>query len=125
MPCSYKWKQLLNVTGALRELAPSSYISSLSGYTDLLNLRGQLLEQVLGPYPRIATLLGTITGLSPGSVKVWHDSENGWFAEGRVEPGAPPVYRRISAEDARALLEKNPDPDLAHKLMQPDTYAGE
>ena len=66
MPCQYKWKQLLNVTGALRELAPSSYLSSLSGYTDLLNLRGQLLEQVIGPYPRIATLLGTITGLSQG-----------------------------------------------------------
>lgn len=125
MPCKYQWAQINNVTAALRELAPTSAVSRLAGFSDLLSIRSSLLQQVIGPFPRLNVLFTFITGLSPGSVRVWFDTENGWFAEGRAEPGAPPAYHKISAAEARALLQEKPDPDLAHRMMQPDTYAGE
>ena len=125
MPCRYRWNQISTVNGALRTLGLSSYGLNLPVYTELQALRASLLSQVSAPFPRASVLIRLITGLSPGSVRVWLDTENGWMCEGRKTPGATPVYHSITAGQAAALMQKDPDPDLAHRMMEPDLYAGE
>ena len=125
MPCKYRWNQLLTVNGALRTMGLSPYSLKLPVYSEMQALRSSLLSQVSGPFPRASMLIRLITGLSPGSVRVWLDTENGWMCEGRKTPTAPPVYHAITAEQAKLLLQEHPDPDLAHRMMEPDNYIGE
>jgi hypothetical protein len=125
MPCKYRWNQISTVNGALRTLGLSPYGLKLPVYSELQALRSSLLSQVSAPFPRASVLIRLITGLSPGSVRVWLDTENGWMCEGRKTPGATPVYHSITPGQAAALMQEDPDPDLAHRMMEPDLYAGE
>jgi hypothetical protein len=113
------------VNSALRTMGVSPYALKLPVYSELRALRYQLLSQVSAPFPRISMLIRMITGLSPGSVRLWLDTENGWMCEGRKTPGSTPVYHSITAEQAQLLLREDPDPELAHRMMEPDQYAGE
>jgi hypothetical protein len=45
--------------------------------------------------------------------------------EGRKTPGSTPVYHSITAAEALRLMQEHPDPELAHRMMEPDLYAGE
>jgi len=125
MPCYYKYSQAATVTGALRTLGLSRYAVQLPIYGELMALRSQLLSEALPATPRMSVLLRAIIGLSPGSVRVWLDTERGWMAEGRKLPGANPVYHHLSQAEALALMQEHPDPDLAHRMMEPDPYVGE
>lgn len=125
MPCKYRWNQMSIVNSALRTMGVSPYALKLPVYSELRALRYQLLSQVSAPFPRISMLIRMITGLSPGSVRLWLDTENGWMCEGRKTPGSTPVYHSITAEQAQLLLREDPDPELAHRMMEPDQYAGE
>ena len=125
MPCQYKYIQANTITGALRTLGLSPYSMNLPIYGELMALRSQILAEVLPATPRISLLLRTIIGLSPGTVRVWLDTERGWMAEGRKAPGATPVYHQVTAAEALGLMQEHPNPDLAHRMMEPDPYVGE
>lgn len=125
MPCQYKYIQANTITGALRTLGLNSYSMKLPIYGELMALRSQILADILPATPRISIMLRTIIGLSPGSVRVWLDTEQGWMAEGRKSPGAQPAYHHITEAEAQALMQEHPDPDLAHRMMEPDPYVGE
>lgn len=125
MPCQYKYIQANTITGALRTLGRSTYSINLPIYGELMALRSQLLADILPATPRLSVLLRTIIGLSPGSVRVWLDTEQGWMCEGRKEPGSTPVYHHITDTEAQELMQEHPDPELAHRMMEPDPYVGE
>jgi hypothetical protein len=125
MPCKYRWNQMSIVNGALRTMGFSPYSLNLPVVSELRALRSSLLSQVTGSFPRASMLIRLITGLSPGSVRVWLDTENGWMCEGRKTLTAPPVYHSITAEEAQRLLPEHPDEALAHRMMEPDGYIGE
>ena len=125
MPCKYKWQQLTNVNGALRALGLSPYALKLPVYSELMSLRRHLLADIMPATPRASMLLRIITGLSPGSVRVWFDTERGWMAEGRKTPASNPVFHQITEAEAVALMQEHPDPDLAHRVMEPDPYIAE
>jgi hypothetical protein len=125
MPCKYRWGQISTVNGALRTMGLSSFSLNLPVVSELRALRYNLLSQVTGPFPRASVLIRMIIGLSPGSVRMWLDTENGWMCEGRKSPGSTPVYHSITKEEAAALLQEHPDEALAHRMMEPDGYIGE
>jgi len=125
MPCKYRWNQITTVNGALRTMGLSPYSLNLPVVSELRALRSSLLSQIGAPFPRASMLMRLIIGLSPGSVKVWLDTENGWVCEGRKTPGSTPVYHSITAAEAQLLMQEHPDPELAHRMMEPDLYAGE
>jgi hypothetical protein len=121
----YRLDQVSNLTGSLNLLSMSSFGANLPVYGELMAMRSQLIEGTIGATPRAAVLIRTIIGLSPGSVKVWFDTERLWMAEGRKTPEAHPVYHQITEAEAKELTSEHPDPDLAHRLMEPDEYIGE
>ena len=125
MPCKYKFLQAGNITSAMRTMGVSPYSLNLPVYSELRALRSSILSQVTASFPRASLLIRLIVGLSPGSVRVWFDTENGWICEGRKTPGAAPVYHSITHEEAQRLLREDPDAELAHRMMEPDLYAGE
>ena len=125
MPCQYKYRQANTITGALRTLGLSPYSMHLPIYGELMALRSQILSEILPATPRVSMLLRTIIGLSPGTVRVWLDTERGWMCEGRKTPGAALVRHHISDAEALALMQEHPDPALAHRMMEPDPYVGE
>lgn len=94
-------------------------------YQSLFSLRRKILSQIGFKFPRVPSLLGIILGLSPGVIKVWHDSESGWMSEARVRPGAPPVYKKVSDEVAITILKKEITKELEAELLTPDEYLGE
>ena len=121
----YKYTQLTNVNGALRALGVAGLSPLSAPYRELYKLRGELMGKLLGLFPRMSSLLKIIVGLSPGELRVWFDNETGWMAEARETPGAPPVYRQITEEQAIILLKPNPPADMVHGLFKPDDYLGE
>lgn len=125
MPCQYKYIQANTITKALRTMGFSPYSMNLPVYGELMALRSQILSEIMPATPRISLLLRTIVGLSPGSVRVWLDTEQGWMCEGRKTPSSNPVYHHITEAQAQALMQEHPDPDTAHRMMEPDPYVGE
>jgi len=125
MPCKFRLSQISTVNGALRAMGISRTGLQLPAFRELTNLRSALISEILPSTPRTAMAILRLVGLSPGSVRVWLDTEYGWMAEGRKTPGDPPVYHHITEAEAIRLMSKPPDAELAHRLMEPDSYAGE
>ena len=125
MPCQHKWEQISNTSSALGRLSVSPYMRALPGFGELYALRGSIMSQVMGPFPRVATLFRFIPFLSPGQVRIWFDTEVGWIVEGRASPGAPPVLRSIDQETAMQLLDPEAPEELLHPYELPDPYIGE
>ena len=125
MPCKYRFNQMSVINGALRTMGFSPYSLNLPVVSQLRALRSSLLSQVTGSFPRASMLIRLITGLSPGSVRVWLDTENGWMCEGRKTLTSTPVYHSITKDEAQLLLQEHPDQALTHRLVEPDGYIGE
>ena len=125
MPCLFRNLQIRELTKATRLMSANAFSSALPGYQELSALRQGLIESVIPSTPRISVLIRTIIGLSPGHVRVWHDNERGWIAEGVKEPGSHPEYHLVTEAEAKDLLSEHPTPALAHRMMEPDPYVGE
>jgi len=125
MPCQYKWRQVGNIDAALSALSPSSYFRNLPGYSAITAVRSKLVSQISGPFPRVSTLFKFIPFLSPGSIRVWFDTEVGWIVEGRMAPGAPPTLRSVDEKTALAVMDPEAPEELLHKFEAADPYIGE
>lgn len=121
----YNWAQINEIDRALKVLRGAGILEDSLPYQSLSKLRGKILAQIGFKFPRVPSLLGLIAGLSPGVIKVWHDSESGWMTEARVRPDAPPVYKKASDEVAMAILKKEVTKELEAELLTPDEYLGE
>lgn len=90
---------------------------------------GRAIDTAIGKVGRVlsrtTTLIRTITGLSPGEIKLWADAELGWMTEARARPGAPPVYKYVSDEVAEKIVKREITPELEEQLLTPDPYIGE
>ncbi|MBW2561769.1 MAG: hypothetical protein JRE40_13060 [Deltaproteobacteria bacterium] len=125
MGCGAKWKQIEELDRALGALRGTGLGPGTTPYDTLWKLRGKVFGQLGIKFPRTVTQLIKIAGLSPGTITLWHDIEEGWMSEARVRPGAPPVYKSVSDEVAMAILKREITKELEEKLMTPDEYLGE
>lgn len=95
------------------------------GYLKLLEARENAMIKLGLMKPRITTLATTISGLSPGEIKLWADAEMGWMVEARARPGASPVYKYVTDETAEKIIKREITPELERELLTPDDYLGE
>lgn len=129
MACVSKhyFEQLSEIDKGLATLIRAGMGPLNPAYEALYKVRGSIMGKLrlAAPTPRLPTLLKVLAALSPGELKVFFDNEVGWIAEGTPTPGAPPVIRSISHEQAVLLMGPEPPPDLVHQLLKPETYFGE
>lgn len=127
MPCNvYSQRyELQNIRNALNVLRKIGYGPLSEPMQRLTQLRNELMAGLGLKKPTVTSLLKLIPGLSPGSVKVFHDSDTGWFTEAREKEGAPPVYHHVSDDVAMTLLKGELTHELEAELMKPDEYIGE
>lgn len=83
------------------------------------------MAQIGVKFPRIDYSLSMWRDFSPQRVRAWFDPEFGFMVEGRVRPGAPPVYKMVPAEVAAAVIKGELTPDMIKTLVKPDEYLGE
>ena len=95
------------------------------GYLRLNSALSEAIGKVGFRLPRTTTLIRLLAGLSPGEVRLWADAEIGWIAESRVEPGAPPVYKQVTDQEAEKIATGKLTHELEERLMAPETYYGE
>ena len=125
MGCGVYWSQISELTRALNVMGRFGIPADALPFQQLSALRGQLLTRVGLKFPRATSLLAKLAGLSPGVVKLWHDVESGWLAEGRPTPGSPPIYRYVDDATAMAILKGELTHELEEYLFTPDDYIGE
>lgn len=63
----------------------------------------------------------TIEELRDATIRVWKDPEIGYMAEARLSPTAPPIYRRLTDEEARLIEAGKTPPELIARLFQPES----
>lgn len=127
MGCQPWFQQLEEINKGLKVLLSAGLGPATAPYKAIYQMRGTIMGRlgIKAPSKREVLRLARLPGFSPGEVEVFFDIETGWLAHAYPEPGDMPVIHSITAEQATNLLSPNPDPDLVHRLMQPDTYLGE
>lgn len=121
----YQYYQIHELDRAMATMEKFGIDPVSEAYQALWKQRGKILGQIGRKVPRDTLLLAWSFGFSPGIIKVWLDVEEGWMAEARVKPKAPPVYRAVSDEVAMAILKEEVTPELEKELMTPVDYYGE
>ncbi len=124
MGCGVYWQQIREVERALGSLRRLGIMEGSPAFGELMRIRGKLLRNVGVKFPRSVSQIAKIIGLSPGIITLWHDVESGWMTEGRIKPGAPPVYRAASDEVAVRIINGDIDHELEDVLMTPDPFIG-
>lgn len=125
MGCQPYWDQISNISSAIRSLQRAGISEAFPGLKEMRKLRAGLLARVTVKFPRIALPLKLPIVLSPTRITPMFDLEAGWFVEQRVAPGATPTYRKITEEEAIALLQETPPRDLVERLavtIEPPDY---
>ena len=120
-----QWKARKNIENAVKTLLDAGMMPNTPS---LMKLNMSLAKYGLNigfSIPKPTNILLQLIGLSPGTINLWHDADNGFFTEAKVEPGAPPVYRMVTPEIAAILVRGELDHDLEDILMAPDEYLGE
>lgn len=125
MGCGVYWGQIRTAERALGDLERLGLGPGTEAYNAVLAQRGKLMGQVGMKFPRIDYSLSMWRDFSPQRVRAWFDPEFGFMVEGRVSPGAPPVYKMVSAEVAAAVIKGELTPDMILTLVKPDEYIGE
>ena len=125
MACGIAYRQLDIINTAMRDLRRLGIPLENPAMRELYKLRGEVMGKLGLKIPRVSSILRTVSGLSPGIVRVWFDSETGFMAEGRPYPEAPPVYHAISVEEAALLVAEEPPSELLHRMFLPTEYIGE
>jgi len=121
----HQYGQLNKIRGALNELAMSGLGPGSEIFDTLTSIRSQVLSGLGIKVPKPMMFILKLVGMSPGEVKLWHDSESGWLAEAREKPGAPPVYHYINSETAAKILTGKLTHEEFEVIMIPDPYLGE
>jgi len=121
----YSYNMLHELDRAMTVMRQYGISELTAPYQTLLAARGKMMAQLGLKLPRPLTLIAKLVGLSPGSVKVWHDAESGWFSEARERDGAPPVYHHVTDAVAMTVLQGKLTHELEAELMKPDLYIGE
>jgi hypothetical protein len=127
MPCNIfsQYKALNEVNRTLRVLTKVGFGPLSEPFEAVNKLRGELLGSLGLKIPKPIGLLKLLAGLSPGSVKLFYDTDSGWFTDARETPGAPPVYHHVADDVAMTLLKGELTHELEAELMKPDEYLGE
>ena len=125
MGCGVYWQQVHELESALTTMERFGISTTDPAYQALSQTRGGLLAQVGAKFPRSYDWLTFLVGESPGTIRLGHDVETGFFSEARVTPGAPPIYHRLTDEDAMAILKREISPELHDRLFTLDPYLGE
>jgi len=121
----HSYRQINEIQRTLRVLTRAGFGPLTEPYQAVYKLQGDLLGKLGLRVPKSMLSLLKLTGLSPGSVSVWHDAESGWFTEARERDGAPPVYHHVSDDTAMTILRGEMTHELEAELMKPDEYQGE
>ena len=105
------WKTIRGRRVRVGAAAPSRPLTSLEigGLLDLLAGAG---IKFVSLSPEVA-----VEELRDAVLRIWHDPETGYMAEVRTSPTAPPVYHKISDQEARLLQARRPPPQLMARLF--------
>lgn len=147
MGCGVYWQQVHTLDESLRALENAGIGEDNPAYQVIWQQRGEVISTIGKKFPRkvvaishegVLSRLHTLgleyAGASPGftaeelknaTIKVWLDIESGWMAEARFRPGAPPIYRKLTAEQAISLIKREETPKLIAQLFHEDDYIGE
>lgn len=125
MGCGIYWYQIGQIDRALDTMTRYGIPEEAEAYQTLWGQRGKLMAQVGYKFPRVNYALSMWREFSPERIRVRFDIETGWFSEARARPGAPPIYRSVSDEEAMAILKNEITPELKQRLLAPDEYLGE
>jgi len=125
MGCGVYWQQIGTADRALRDLERLGLGPGTEAYNAVLGQRGALLAEVGRKFPRIDYSLSMWREFSPQRIRAWFDPEFGFMVESRVRPGAPPMYKMVSAEVAAAVIKGEITPEMKAILIKPDEYLGE
>jgi len=121
----HQFRQLNEVQRTLRVLTRAGFGPLTEPYKAVYKLQGELMGKMGLLRPKPMSLLKLLAGLSPGSIRLFHDAESGWFTEAREKPGAVPVYHHVDDDTAMTILKGEMTPELEASLMKPDEYIGE
>lgn len=119
MGCGVFWQQIGELNKAMGTMRRFG-LEGTPSFGQLSSIRGKLMAQIGFKFPRQVSLLMKLVGFSPGTITLWHDSEQGFMSEARTKPGAPPVYKAASDEVAMAILKREITPELEAILLTPD-----
>jgi len=120
MGCGVWNQQIKEIERALGTMRKYGIGDLFPAYRQLEGLRSKLLGSVGFKFPNAITLLASLAGFSPGTIKLWHNAESGWMSEFRPRPGAPPVYKAASDEVAMAIMKREITDELEERLAAPD-----
>ena len=121
----YQYRETNEIERAKATLLKAGYGVIDPPYLNLLRAGRMTIANYGFKVPRPSTLILKLVGLSPGTITLWHDAESGFFSEAKERPGAVPVYKHLSDDDAMAILIKDISPKLHDWLFEPDDYLGE
>jgi len=121
----HQYRQLNEVQRTLRVLTKAGFGPLSEPFQAIYKLQGKLMGYMGLRNAKPISLLKLLGGLSPGSVKLFHDSETGWFTEARERDGAPPVYHHVTDDVAMTVLRGEMTHELEAELMKSDEYLGE
>ena len=127
MPCNVisQRYELQNVRNQLNAMIKKGMGPLDEPFRKMYSLRNKLMSQLGIVKPKSMWLFKYLPFLSPGSVKLFLDSDSGWFTEARVKDDAPPVYHHVSDDTAMTILKGELTHELEAELMKPDEYLGE
>ena len=125
MGCGVYWQQVHEVEHALTVMERFGIDPGSEAVVTLQGTRAKLMAEIGFKFPRTYDWLTFLAGESPGEIRLGHDAETGFFVEARVKPKAPPIYHRVTGEEAAAILKREISPELHDRLFTPDPYLGE
>ena len=125
MGCGVYWQQVHEVESALGTMEKFGIDPGSEAYRSLVGERAKLMAEIGRKFPRSYNWLTFLAGESPGTIRLGHDVETGFFVEARVKPKAHPIYHRVTHEEAMAILKGEMSPELHDRLFTPDPYIGE
>lgn len=125
MGCGVYWQQVNELDAALGTMERFGIDPTSEAYRSLQGQRAKLIAEVGRKFPRDYNWLTFLVGESPGTIRLGHDVEAGFFVEARVKPKAPPIYHHVTHEEAMTILKEEIPPELHDRLFTEDPYLGE
>ena len=122
---SHQYRALNELDRTLRVLTRAGFGPLTEPYAAVFKMKGDLMGKLGLRIPKATGLLRALVALSPGSLRLYHDSECGFMTEAREKPGGPPVYHHVTDDVAITILRGEMTHELEAELMKPDEYLGE
>lgn len=121
----YQYYQVNQLTRSIGKLDEWGVEPTAPEYQGILGVLRRVIGFVGRKIPRISINVKVTFGHSPGIFTLRLDPETGWFVEARERVGAPPIYRAVSDDIARAILKDELTLEQEKYLLTPDPYLGE